>query len=172
MFCTIHSMWEGDSAAGKGKGKQAGLPEDLMTTTRMTIGRVFDYMCDVISCSPEQLRQLKTVESIEQDEKMSRLSSTYHGGDTGPPPEYAVLLWNDEKHTVIDGRDQVARACSTTLANGMARAYETDAIGRSILMYHRSIETLLEVAEILERIRVTVTIRSARTPSGSRCVAP
>ena len=162
LFCTVHSTWEGEAAPGKGKGKEAGLPEDLTTTIRMTVGRAFDYMCDVISCSPEQLRQLKTVESIEQDEKMSRLSSTYHGGDTGPPPEYAVLLWNDEKHTVIDVRDQVARACSTTLANGMARAYETDAIGRSILMYHRSIETLLTVAEILERIRVTVTIRSAR----------
>jgi E3 ubiquitin-protein ligase UBR1 len=160
MFCTIHSMWEGE---GKGKAKEApGLPEDLVANTRMTIGRVFDYLCDVISCSPEQLRQLKTVESIEQDERMSRLSSTYCGGDTESPGEYAVLLWNDEKHTVIDVRDQVARACSTTLATGLAKAYETDGIGRSILMYDKSIEKLIEVATTLERIRVTVTIRSAR----------
>ncbi|KXX78742.1 E3 ubiquitin-protein ligase ubr1 [Madurella mycetomatis] len=160
MFCTIHSMWEGEA---KGKGKAASaLPEDLVASTRMTIGRVFDYLCDVISCSPEQLRQTKTVESIEQDERMSRLSSTYCGGDTEPPGEYAVLLWNDEKHTVIDVRDQVARACSTTLATGLAKAYETDGIGRSILMYDQSIEKLIEVANTIERIRVTVTIRSAR----------
>jgi E3 ubiquitin-protein ligase UBR1 len=160
IFCTIHSMWEGE---GKGKAKEAaGLPEDLVANTRMTIGRVFDYLCDVISCSPEQLRQVKTVESIEQDERMSRLSSTYCGGDTESPGEYAVLLWNDEKHTVIDVRDQVARACSTTLATGLAKAYETDGIGRSILMYDKSIEKLIEVATTLERIRVTVTIRSAR----------
>ncbi|KAK4193490.1 E3 ubiquitin-protein ligase [Podospora australis] len=160
MFCTIHSMWEGDR---KGKGKEEpGIPEDLIASIRMTISRVFDYMCDVISCSPEQLRQTKTVESIEQDERMSRLSSTYAGGDKGPPDEYCVLLWNDEKHTVIDVRDQVARACSTTLANGLAKAYETDGIGRSLLMYHSSIEELIKVAEVLERIRVTVTIRSAR----------
>ncbi|KAK0631859.1 hypothetical protein B0T14DRAFT_468150 [Immersiella caudata] len=161
MFCTIHSMWEGE-VEGKGKGKVTSLPEDLVASISMTIGRVFDYMCDVISCSPEQLRQTKTVESIEQDERMSRLSSTYYGGDTQPPGEWAVLLWNDEKHTVIDVRDQVARACSTTLATGLAKAYETDAIGRSILMYDKSVEKLLEVAEVLERIRVTVTIRSAR----------
>ncbi|KAK3309572.1 uncharacterized protein B0T15DRAFT_515849 [Chaetomium strumarium] len=128
----------------------------------MTIGRVFDYMCDVISCAPEQLRQTKTVEAIRQDERMSRLSSTYCGGDTEAPEEYAVLLWNDEKHTVIDVRDQVARACSTTLANGLRKAHETDSIGRSILMYHKSIEKLIEVATTLEKIRVTVTIRSAR----------
>ncbi|KAK4153383.1 hypothetical protein C8A00DRAFT_33865 [Chaetomidium leptoderma] len=160
MFCTIHSMWEGED---KGKGREApALPDDLVANTRMTIGRVFDYLCDVISCSPEQLRQMKTVESIEQDERMSRLSPTYCGGDTESPGEYAVLLWNDEKHTVIDVRDQVARACSTTLANGLAKAYETDGIGRSLLMYDKSIEKLIEVANTLERIRVTVTIRSAR----------
>ncbi|KAL2144399.1 hypothetical protein VTI28DRAFT_9136 [Corynascus sepedonium] len=160
MFCTIHSMWEGE---GKGKGKEApALPEDLVANIRMTIGRVFDYLCDVVSCSPEQLRQTKTVESIEQDERMSRLSSTYCGGDTESPGEYAVLLWNDEKHTIRDVQNQVARACSTTMANGLAKAYETDGIGRSILMYDKSIEKLIEVANTLERIRVTVTIRSAR----------
>ncbi|KAK4240848.1 hypothetical protein C8A03DRAFT_31013 [Achaetomium macrosporum] len=160
MFCTIHSMWEGE---GKGKGKEApALPEDLVSNIRMTIGRVFDFLCDVISCAPEQLRQTKTVEAIKQDERMSRLSSTYCGGDTEAPEEYAVLLWNDEKHTVIDVRDQVARACRTTLATGLAKAHETDSIGRSILMYDKSIEKLLEVATTLERIRVTVTIRSAR----------
>ncbi|KAK0618438.1 hypothetical protein B0T17DRAFT_537937 [Bombardia bombarda] len=161
MFCTIHSIWEGEQSKGKGKAA-AGLPEDLITSIRMTIGRVFDYMCDVISCSPEQLRQTKTVESIEQDERMSRLSADYCGGDIGPPGEYAVLLWNDEKHTVMDVRDQVARACKTTLQNGVQKAYETDLIGRSLLMYDSSLPKLLEVAEILERIRVTVTIRSAR----------
>jgi len=161
MFCTIHSMWE-DGGEGKGKERDTGVPADLVASMSMTIGRVFDYMCDVISCSPEQLRQTKTVESIEQDERMSRLSSTYCGGDTESPGEWAVLLWNDEKHTIIDVRDQVARACATTLSIGTAKAYETDAIGRSLLMYDESIEKLLEVAEVLERIRVTVTIRSAR----------
>ncbi|KAH8910933.1 hypothetical protein BR93DRAFT_923658 [Coniochaeta sp. PMI_546] len=160
MFCTIHSLWE--NPQDKGKGKDDALPEDLVNSMRMTISRVVDYMCDVLSCSPEQLRQVKTVESIEQDERQSRLSSMYCGGDTESPGEYAVLLWNDEKHTVQDVQQQVARACKVSLAKGMERAYETDAIGRSIVMYDNDIEKLVEVAEILERIRVTVTIRSSR----------
>ncbi|KAL2155130.1 hypothetical protein VTH82DRAFT_3806 [Thermothelomyces myriococcoides] len=160
MFCTIHSMWEGE---GKGKGKEApALPEDLVDNIRMTIGRVFDFLCDVISCSPEQLRQTKTVESIKQDERMSRLSPTYCGGDTDSPGEYAVLLWNDEKHTIADVQHQVARACKMKLREGLAKAHETDSIGRSILMYDENIEKLIEAANMLEKIRVTVTIRSAR----------
>ncbi|KAB5580696.1 hypothetical protein GE09DRAFT_448226 [Coniochaeta sp. 2T2.1] len=160
MFCTIHSLWE--NTEDKGKGKDEALPENLVNSMRMTISRVFDYMCDVLSCSPEQLRQVKTVESIEQDERLSRLSSMYCGGDTESPGEYAVLLWNDEKHTVQDVQQQVARACEVTLAMGMEKAYETDAIGRSIVMYDTNLEKLVGVAEVLERIRVTVTIRSSR----------
>lgn len=161
MFCTIHSLWE-NPQRDKGKAKDEALPEDLVSSMRMTISRVVDYMCDVLSCSPEQLRQVKTVESIEQDERLSRLSSVYCGGDTESPAEFAVLLWNDEKHTVQDVQQQVARACRVSLAKGMERAYETDAIGRSIVMYDTDIEKLVDVAEILERIRVTVTIRSSR----------
>lgn len=161
MFCTIHSMWEHEQAKGKEKAP-ASLPDDLLFSIRMTVGRVIDYLCDVISCSPEQLRQTKTPESIRQDERLSRLNSTYHGGDLGPPNEYAIILWNDEKHTVHEVRDQVARACSTTVRDGLERAYETDLVGRSILKYSDDIDKLLSIATTLEHIRVTVTIRSSR----------
>ncbi|OAA68646.1 ubiquitin-protein ligase e3 component [Niveomyces insectorum RCEF 264] len=162
MFCTIHSTWE-DGRRAKDKGKAAvGTPAELEANIRMTIGRVLDFMCDVISCSPEQLRQTKTLQSIQQDERMSRLSATYGGGDAGPPDEYAVLLWNDEKHTVADVAHQVARACNTTMTDGFARAWETNEFGRSLVMHSSSIETLLGVAHILEHIKVTVTIRSSR----------
>ncbi|KAI0013389.1 hypothetical protein F4779DRAFT_390577 [Xylariaceae sp. FL0662B] len=161
MFCTIHSERQEDRSKGKGK-EAAPLPEDLVTNIRMTISRVLDFICDVISCAPEQLRQPKTKESIEQDEKMSRLASTYCGGDIDSPEEYALLLWNDEKHTVKEVQDQVARACSTTLDEGYNSAVITDSIGRSILKYDTSIERLLRCATILEHIKITVTIRSSR----------
>ncbi|KAI0890602.1 uncharacterized protein GGS22DRAFT_15740 [Annulohypoxylon maeteangense] len=161
MFCTIHSEREDDRSKGKGK-EVAGLPDEVISNIRMTVSRVIDFICDVISCAPEQLRQPKTKESIERDEKMSRLSSTYCGGDIDSPEEYALLLWNDEKHTVKEVQDQVARACSTTADEGYNRAVETDSIGRSILKYDTSIERLLANATVLEHIKITVTIRSSR----------
>jgi len=160
FFCTIHSSWE---AEDKGKGKQPSpLPEDLVNSIRMTIARVLDFMCDVISCSPEQLRQSKTCESIRQDERMSRLSETYCGGDTKDPGEYCVLLWNDEKHTIYDVQHQVARACRTSLSTGLKKAMETDLVGRTILEYNSDLTKLIDIATVIEQIRVTVTIRSSR----------
>jgi E3 ubiquitin-protein ligase UBR1 len=160
MFCTIHSD-HGSTSEGKGK-EAAGLPEDLVQNMRMTIGRVFDYLCDVISCSPELLRSAKTAQSIEKDERTSRLSPEYYGGAAETPTDYALLLWNDEKHTVNEVQMQIARACSTTIADGLARALETDSVGRSILAYLPDVDEMLRRAKKLEEIKVTVTIRSAR----------
>ncbi|KAI1810561.1 hypothetical protein GGS20DRAFT_169552 [Poronia punctata] len=161
MFCTIHS--EQSQERSKGKGKEVpSLPVDLTANIRMTISRVLDFICDVVSCAPEQLRQPKSRESIERDEKMSRLSATYNGGDAESPEEFALLLWNDEKHTVYEVQSQVARACRTTLKEGYAKALETDSIGRSILTYDSDINKLLSYATILEQIKITVTIRSSR----------
>ncbi|KAK8125285.1 uncharacterized protein PG998_001044 [Apiospora kogelbergensis] len=160
LYCTIHTEREGKD---KGKGKEAaGLPEPLLNNIRMTVARAIDFICDVVSCAPEQLRQPKTKTSIEQDEKMSRLNSTYCGGDIDSPGEFSVILWNDEKHTVVEVQEQVARACRMSSADGYQKAHETDNMGRSILIYHQDISHLLDVAKILEQIKVTVTIRSSR----------
>jgi E3 ubiquitin-protein ligase UBR1 len=162
VHCSIHTDF-GDAAKRKAKGKAAELPQELVDSIRMTIGRTFDYICDVISCSPEQLRLPKSKESILEDEKSSRLGSEFYNGDVVEEPcEYALLLWNDEKHTVYEVRDQVARACKTTMKEGLLRAHETDDIGRSIVKYSFDIDELLRVSQIIEQIKVTVTIRSAR----------
>ncbi|KAH8603008.1 hypothetical protein B0O99DRAFT_560783 [Bisporella sp. PMI_857] len=162
VHCSIHTAHTG-SSGGLDKGKATALPDELVESIRMTIGRVFDYICDVISCSPEQLRLPKTRDSILRDEKMSRLTSQYYMGDIAEDPcEFALLLWNDEKHTVNEVRDQVAKACRVTMAEGLGRAHETDDIGRSILKYSFDVDDLLNVSKIIEQIKVTVTIRSAR----------
>ncbi|TAQ89317.1 hypothetical protein B7494_g2392, partial [Chlorociboria aeruginascens] len=162
IHCSIHTPYP-DDMKNEGKGKAAVLPENLVEAIRMTIGRAFDYICDVVSCSPEQLRLPKSKKSIQMDEKMSRLTSSYYGGDIIEEPcEYALLLWNDEKHTVTEVRDQVTRACRVSLKEGEERAHETDDIGRSIVKYSTNLDELLRVSKIIEHIKVTVTIRSAR----------
>jgi E3 ubiquitin-protein ligase UBR1 len=163
VHCSIHTP-HGEGSKGKDKGKEAALPQELVESIRMTIGRAFDYICDVISCSPEQLRLPKSKETILLDERMSRLTAKYYNGDVveGDDCEFALLLWNDEKHTVNEVRDQVARACKVEIAEGLKRAHETDDVGRSIVKYSKDIDDLLRVSRIIEQIKVTVTIRSAR----------
>lgn len=162
LFCAIHTE-TGESKEQKAKAR-AQIPNDFIETMRITIARVFDYFCDVIACSPEQLRLPKTEDGITHDEVVSRLSSEWYGdGDTtDEAPEFAVVLWNDEKHTIREVTDQVTRACRERRRFGEERANETHETGRSIVKHSKDLQSLLEVSRIIEQIKVTVTVRSSR----------
>jgi E3 ubiquitin-protein ligase UBR1 len=165
VHCNIHSEDPEHSSKAAGKAKEGSmLADELIETIRVTIARTLDYLIDVFSCSPEQLRLPKSEESIRQDERNSRLTSRWY--DSGDEPEeceeYCLVLWNDEKHTVNDVRDQVARACKQKLAFGLAKAYEINDVGRSAIVYRTDLNDLLRMAKIIEEIKLTVTIRSAR----------
>lgn len=140
------------------------LPQDLQTAIRTTIARVLDYFCDVISCSPEHLRLPKSIESIKEDELRSRLTSQYYVSedDAEVNPEFSLLIWNDEKHTVREVEEQVARACRERMPFGLARANEANDIGRSVVRHSRDLAQLTQMAKIIEQIKITVTIRSSR----------
>ncbi|KAL2358444.1 RING finger domain-containing protein [Cryomyces antarcticus] len=163
--CNIHTNLPETTSQASGKCNGAlDLPTDLVESIRMTIGRALDYLCDVFSCSPEQLRLPKTEQSIMQDERMSRLTSHwYEGPDVDESEvEFALVLWNDEKHTVDDVRDQVARACQQSRTFATRKAWEVNDRGRSVIKYSSSLVELLAIAKIIEEIKVTVTIRSSR----------
>ncbi|EME42228.1 hypothetical protein DOTSEDRAFT_73147 [Dothistroma septosporum NZE10] len=169
--CSIHTAdSHEESHSGNAQGKQkvpvgslrSELPPDLAEAIRMTIARCVDYLCDVFSCSPEQLRMPKSQTSILRDEIESRLEGAYGDEQQEQNPEYCLVLWNDEKHTVDDVQNQVARACSNTKRFGYQKAMEVNDVGRSIVHYSRDLEELLRMAEIIEQLKVTVTIRSAR----------
>jgi len=166
MHCTIHSELEGArGVADKGKATSS-VPEEVRQSITMAVARVINFICDVASCSPEQLRQPKTPESIAKDEIASRLSRSSYGMDEPPPNDgkvlYSLILWNDEKHTITDVQNHVARSCRTTEASAYKMAIETDTVGRSILKTDHDVEKLLAMAKKLEEIRVTVTVRAAR----------
>ena len=158
--CAIHTA---DASVTAGKQRQApNLPEELIESIKMTIGRAMDYLCDVISCSPENLRLEKKEDIIRQDERQSYLNSKWYEESEDPDPEFALLLWNDEKHTVDEVKQQVARACKATKKFGEDKAIETNDVGRSVVDYSRDLNSLLKVAKIIEHIKITVTIRSSR----------
>ena len=165
VICAIHShRYAGDSGATRKQKESVRIPEQLGESIKMTIGRALDYMCDVISCSPEQLRLPKSEESIKEDEAASRFTSKWYteGDEVEDKPEFALVLWNDEKHSMEEVQNQVARACKERRQFGMEKARETDDIGRSVVMYSRDLQQLLNAAIVIEKIKITVTIRSAR----------
>lgn len=159
--CAIHSLKGGSTT---GELPQPPLPDDLQRSIHATIARVLDYFCDVISCSPENLRTNKTLESVEEDELHSRLNpSVYLATDhEEEKPEYNILIWNDEKHTIEEVQDQVTRACRERQRFGEVKAQEANDVGRSIVGHSSNLKELLRRAKIIEEIKLTVTVRSAR----------
>ncbi|KAL2374829.1 hypothetical protein RJ035_004801 [Blastomyces gilchristii] len=167
VLCAIHTEMPQDvEGAGKSSASSsaAQTPAELVESVTTTISRVYDYFCDVISCSPEQLRLPKTENGIREDEAASRLSAEWYGGSdpVEEEPEFALVLWNDEKHTVTEVANQLSRACREGSKFGIEKANETHEIGRSVVRYSKDLESLLSVSKIIEQIRVTVTLRSAR----------
>ncbi|KAG0643765.1 hypothetical protein HOY80DRAFT_1031954 [Tuber brumale] len=162
--CAIHTpLTHGPYSPMGSEASPQGLPPDLVVGIRSTIARAIDYLCDVISCSPEQLRLPKTEESIRSDEELSRLTSRYFPEESATDHvEYALIVWNDEKHTIDEVEDQVARACKKPKGFGKEKAQETHFVGRSIVAYNDSLPELMRISSIIEQIKVTVTIRSAR----------
>lgn len=160
VYCGIHSQEMSQPTAKSIKGQD--LPDELLESIKMTIGRTLDYICDVISCSPEQLRLQKSEDTIRHDEQLSHLASKWYEEAEDPTPEFALILWNDEKHTIDEVTNQVSRACKQTAAFGSARANETNDVGRSVLIHSKNVPYLLKIAKIIEEIKITVTIRSSR----------
>jgi E3 ubiquitin-protein ligase UBR1 len=166
--CSIHAEDTNQKSHAAGKARaDSPLPPDLVDSIKMTIARCMDFLVDVWSCSPEQLRLTKTMESVLEDERLSRLSPEVYGSPDPAAaedkrPEFALVLWNDEKHTIQDVTEIVARSCHTTKAMGRDRADEIDTVGRAVLKYSSDIDDLLMAAKIIERPKLSVSIRSAR----------
>ncbi|KAL8743651.1 MAG: hypothetical protein Q9190_004024 [Brigantiaea leucoxantha] len=158
--CGIHSLDVSGTAREDNEGQS--LPDDFVESVKMTIGRTFDYLCDVISCSPEKLRLQKSEDTVRQDEQLSHLASKWYEEAEDPDPEFALVLWNDEKHTIDEVKNQVARACKETKSFGLNKANETNDVGRSVLTHSKNVPRLLKVAKIIEEIKITVSIRSSR----------
>jgi E3 ubiquitin-protein ligase UBR1 len=167
MHCSIHSV-DGSEAGTAGKGKAAiSLPPQLVDSIKKTIARAMDYLVDVWSCSPEQLRLPKTDSSVFDDVRFSRISDEVYGGSDPASPEnekieYALVLWNDEKHTIDDVEEIVARACKKTKAEGRQKADEIDAVGRAVISYSTDLAYLLKAATVLEQPNLSVSIRASR----------
>ncbi|KAK6540752.1 hypothetical protein TWF694_008143 [Orbilia ellipsospora] len=162
--CAIHTAYEHQQSAKAPSQQLQPLPEPLRKSIRDTIARALDYLCDIISCSPEQLREAKSQEKVREDEEKSRLQAKYYETAEGEmkPPEFSLILWNDEKHTVREVQDQLGRACRKPKDWCLKRAEETDLIGRSVVDFNTDIQDLLNKSKIIERIKLTMTLRSSR----------
>lgn len=170
VHCIVHGpLDEREQAAANSAADNSQsdpLPENVTNAITDTISLALDYLCDVLVCSPEQQRQEKTLTSTRLNEQTSRLTAPWYGhrSDSTPdtPVRWAMVLWNDEKHTVQDVQEQVARAVKTTKSRGLTVAHEVDSRGRCTVYTTTDLDKLLAMVKILEQTALSVTVRSCR----------
>lgn len=85
---------------------------------------------------------------------------------TAPPSEpagpWAVILWNDEKHSFSQVIDQVNRATGVSRQAAAEVAQRVDTHGRDVIYISSDPAQLLAVTKLIAAIELGVTVRTAR----------
>ncbi|GJJ13832.1 hypothetical protein Clacol_008089 [Clathrus columnatus] len=128
---------------------RAGFPTELKDSATRTIAYALDYILDTLDFSPDDavppndptaLRLQQTAEPYEND-------------------LYAVLLWNDDKHSFDEVIRNVHEATGAPLAEVTRVINRVDEEGRDIIELNDDIAKLLDVGTRLHQIDLGVTIR-------------
>jgi len=118
---------------------------------RRTVGYALDYLLDTLDYSPDE-------PSIPANEADLRLQPS---ADPMQKDQYCIVLWNDDKHSF----DEVIQLlCDTTnreRADASNLAHSIDENGREIVDMNTNAVRLLEIAQIISKIELGVTVRRA-----------
>lgn len=146
---------------------------------RTLLGELLDYILVTLASTPVE-PSLPTASSriaylpriplsdLHPTEVASRAHQTaqFIGTPLDPVPVYpdlyAVVLWNDEKHTREDVAVQLGDAVGWPESRGFACAESVHREGRETIMVSHDINALLHAAHTLSQIDLGVTMRPAK----------
>ncbi|KAI6020986.1 hypothetical protein BKA83DRAFT_4293656 [Pisolithus microcarpus] len=130
---------------------RAPCPPELRDVMGRTIGYALDFLLDTLDYSPDE-------PTIPDNEADLRLQPS---ADPMQKDQYCVILWNDDKHSF----DEVIQLlCDTTNRDrkeAAAVAHVVDEHGREIIDMNANAGRLLEIAMIISKIELGVTVRRA-----------
>ncbi|CAB10108.1 ubiquitin-protein ligase E3 (UBR family) Ubr11 [Schizosaccharomyces pombe] len=159
LNCKIHNVPDDEEQ----KKPEEVIPLELQHSIRTTIHILLDFILDVFSCSPVNLKAQSTVGSILADEEASRLSSAKYGVADRPCNVFRVMLWNDEVHTFDAVVGSVLEALdSSNTAFGLEVAQRVDSIGRFAVATSASVHEAIRIANAISKENLAVNVRTAR----------
>ncbi|KAL4064755.1 hypothetical protein V8B97DRAFT_1875789 [Scleroderma yunnanense] len=130
---------------------RASCPLELRESMARTIAYALDFLLDTLDYSPDE-------PSIPTNEADLRLQPS---ADPMQKDQYCIVLWNDDKHSF----DEVIQLlCDTTnreRAEAANLAHIIDESGREIVDMNTNAARLLEIAQIISKIELGVTVRRA-----------
>ena len=148
---------------------EGGLSEDDTQKLNAFFGDLLDYCADVILLMPREQKYLLHPDNpIPHDFMLdpSLYNTTDRSGDSAVEDvtwktANCAYLWNDESHSFEDVISQSMQALGVTRNEGKKIALATDTVGRTLLKCSNNVP--VEVAEIMGRIRLCVSLRKSHS---------
>ncbi|RUP52467.1 hypothetical protein BC936DRAFT_145224, partial [Jimgerdemannia flammicorona] len=164
VHCKYHTA-DAHSSPGQSPGLP-NLPTELHSSIRSTIATVLDFVLETFAASPSTIAPPASRQAVELEARQTALMT-----DRGPMLEegrekYACVLWNDENHSFVQVIEVVTEGsgCTESEAELIAKQVDTHVgdAGREIIEMSDDIDRLLNIARVVSRVGLAVTVRSAR----------
>ncbi|KAH7923758.1 hypothetical protein BV22DRAFT_1092243 [Leucogyrophana mollusca] len=130
---------------------RVSFPPELREIMGRTVAYALDFLLDTLDYSPDE-------PSVPADEAELRLQPT---ADPMQKDQYCIVLWNDDKHSFSEVIELICETTTRTRDEAHALAHSIDELGREIIDMNTNVTRLLEVAQIISKIELGITIRRA-----------
>ncbi|KAF9235714.1 hypothetical protein BU15DRAFT_51032 [Melanogaster broomeanus] len=130
---------------------RVAFPPELRDNMGRAIGYALDFLLDTLDSSPDD----PTVPSNEAD---LRLQPT---ADPMQKDQYCVIVWNDDKHSFDEVIQLICDTTNRDRREATAVAHAIDELGREIIDMNTNVTRLLEIAQVISKIEIGVTVRRA-----------
>ena len=124
------------------------IPSELWDSMTKTVAYTLDFILDTLDFSPDEA-------SAPQSEDALRAQPT---ADPLVKDLYAVLVWNDEKHSFDEVIRHITDTCGISLEEAISLTAKVDETGRAIVEMDTYSPALLEVAQGIAKVELGVTV--------------
>ena len=133
-------------------------PLPIAQSIRETISVLFEFMLETLSTSPiEHSRSLNESDIIDD---MKRASEAI--GESSDETLFAVILWNDETHSIHDAIDLCINTLGCDKQKARSLAENIHKHGRDVIKVSDDLPLLINIAELMVRESFHSSIRAAR----------
>ncbi|THH12848.1 hypothetical protein EW146_g7310 [Bondarzewia mesenterica] len=144
-------IWGQDVPPVKDYPYRVPIPHELRESMNKTVAYALDFVLDTLDYSPDTT-------SVPPDEADLRLQPS---ADPMMKDYFCIVLWNDDKHSFSEIIQLLCETAGRSSEEASAMADRIDDQGREVIEMSNNIPRLLEIAQAVAQIELSVTVRRA-----------
>ncbi|THH04445.1 hypothetical protein EW145_g5517 [Phellinidium pouzarii] len=127
------------------------VPPELWDSMSRTVAYALDFILDTLDYSPDETQLATTEEMLSNQPTADPLRKDL----------YAVVVWNDDKHSFDEVIRHLSDTCGCSVEEAANHTRKIDENGRDIVEMNSYSPRLLEIAQAIAKIDLGVTVRRA-----------